>query len=267
MTEKGNSSTIKRCHLQFKSYQQLIQICDLSVLEIQTNATDSVWNNRLQKTQHAKIFSLLHSFPPLHVPLLHPQHITEWNAACNYPLSNQLESTLNHLCGFGLSQLSVRALSGLSTAEPRLMQGRQRRIRAGGEPGCCLRGCCCCRWLAGRMRSGHWQQAATQGSSTPGASAIRIHNAGLVIWKGSRSSSSKPSQIICYITSSSSPAPLNLSPTDPVTHDWTHSPNTSPTPYSFLNPGLDTHPPSPLYPTTVPVSAHTGPVSGGQWLV
>lgn len=39
--KKWNSSTIKWCNLQFKSHQQLIQICDLSRLEIQTNATES----------------------------------------------------------------------------------------------------------------------------------------------------------------------------------------------------------------------------------
>lgn len=176
-------------------------------------------------TEHTQIFSLLHSFPPLHLPLLHPQHITEWNAACNYPLSNQLELTLNHLCRFGLSQLSVRALSGLSTAEPHciIVRPGQTRSTAGGEPGCCLKVCCCCWRLAGRMRSGHWQQrplgAAPWGPWPLECIMQTSHLEGI--------------QIVLFKTLSDNLlhhifiAPTSLSPTDPVTHDWTHSPHRS----------------------------------------
>ena len=79
-------------------------------------------------------------------------------------------------------------------------------------------------------RSGHWQQWWFR-LQHPGASAIRIHNVGLVNWKGSRSCSSKPFEIIRYIASSS--PPLSLPPPDAVTRNWTHGPNASPTPFFF----------------------------------
>lgn len=121
-TTKCNSSTIKWRYLQFKLHQQLIQICDLPRLDIQNKCNRlKVWNNRRQKHSTPKYFP-----SPSLAPAAPPQYITEWNAACNYPLSNQLESTLNHVHSFGLGQLSIRALSGLSTAERRCIISRLR---------------------------------------------------------------------------------------------------------------------------------------------
>ncbi len=61
-TKKRSSSTINWCHLQFKLHQQLIQICELSRREIQTNATDSKCEiTGCRNTARQNIFT-----PPFH---------------------------------------------------------------------------------------------------------------------------------------------------------------------------------------------------------
>ncbi|TNN88197.1 hypothetical protein EYF80_001413 [Liparis tanakae] len=73
--------------------------------------------------------------------------------------------------------------------------------RAGGEPGSRLRGS---PWssLTGRTKRGLvTDNGGDRAPAASGASAIRIHYAQLVVWKGSRSCSSKPFEIICDIAS------------------------------------------------------------------
>lgn len=101
------------------------------------------------------------------------------------------------------------------------------------------------------------------------ASAIRIHNAEPVTWKGSRSCSSKPFQIICYIASSSQ-HPTPCPPLPQFFHTWLDAAHIPPFPLLLQIPTLEltplTHHPvlSPdQHLTTHPMSFQTGPVS--QW--
>lgn len=229
----------KWSHLQFKLHQQLIQICDPLRLPDPNKCNRlKVWNNRLQKAARQNIFPPSFFPSPSLAPLCtRSMSLNEMQRAItHYPIKWSRHLTICTALRSIMCQGSQWALNSWTALHnrvaPRFTPRHQRQRRAGGEPGRRLRVIVVvCGWQ-GETRSGHWQQQRLR-LQHPGASAIRIHNAGLVIWKGSRSCSSTPFWIIHYMASSSlTPPHLTLPPTDPVTHDWINSSCSSP--HSYL---------------------------------
>lgn len=158
--------------MQFKLHRQLIQICDLSGLHIQTNATDSKCEiTGCKNTARQNIF------PPLHSPLLHPRSISlneMQRAITHYPINWSRHLTIYTALG------SANYPSGLSVGsqwnQPRCIiswlrihamppDTEEGWRRAGGEPGCCLRARYCCLRLAGRVEVWSLTTAATQAAA------------------------------------------------------------------------------------------------------